>query len=168
MSEKLKVELQDSEGNVYYLHTDSSVVFREDGTPIEDSITALEENIKSLNSKTVWTQLYSGSDKIGSGIKWTNTPFSSYDVVLMNIEVQAKSHTITLITGRIDRAYTETFGYYIADINRVFTLLFATNGRYLSDVNVRMTYGNSSEWTDQTDSVIITKIYGANLFGAVK
>lgn len=57
MSEKLKVELQDSEGNVYYLHTDSSVVFREDGTPIEDSITALEENIKSLNSKSTWTHL---------------------------------------------------------------------------------------------------------------
>lgn len=62
MSEKLKVELQDSEGNVYYLHTDSSVVFREDGTPIEDSITALEENIKSLNSKTVWTHLGIASD----------------------------------------------------------------------------------------------------------
>lgn len=35
MAEKLKVELQDDEGNIYYLHTDASVVFCEDGQTVE-------------------------------------------------------------------------------------------------------------------------------------
>lgn len=38
MAEKLKVELSDDNGNVYYLHTDASVVFCEDGTPVETKL----------------------------------------------------------------------------------------------------------------------------------
>lgn len=40
MPQKLKVELQDENGNVYYLHTAADVVFLEDGTTVEAALEA--------------------------------------------------------------------------------------------------------------------------------
>ena len=40
MPQKLKVELQDENGNVYYLHTAADVVFLEDGTTVEAALDA--------------------------------------------------------------------------------------------------------------------------------
>ena len=38
MPQKLKVELQDENGNVYYLHTAADVIFLEDGTTVEAAL----------------------------------------------------------------------------------------------------------------------------------
>ncbi len=39
MAEKLKLELQDENGNVYHLHTSADIVFLEDGTTVEAALT---------------------------------------------------------------------------------------------------------------------------------
>lgn len=59
MPEKLKVEVQDSEGNVFYMHTAADVVFMEDGTTVEGRIKQLNADLneikESLPSKSLPT-----------------------------------------------------------------------------------------------------------------
>lgn len=48
MSERLKVEVQDSEGNVFYMHTAADVVFMEDGTTVEEKINQLNADLSNM------------------------------------------------------------------------------------------------------------------------
>lgn len=48
MPEKLKVEVQDSEGNVFYMHTAADVVFMEDGTTVEGRIKQLNADFTTV------------------------------------------------------------------------------------------------------------------------
>lgn len=42
MADKLLVELHDEEGNIYYLHTDASIVFCEDGQSVADKLVKMK------------------------------------------------------------------------------------------------------------------------------
>ncbi|SEU24409.1 hypothetical protein SAMN05443270_3788 [Lacrimispora sphenoides] len=53
MSEKLKVELQDSQGNVYYTHTSADVVFLEDGTSVKAKLENLVDKSEGDISETI-------------------------------------------------------------------------------------------------------------------
>ena len=52
MAEKLKVELQDENGNIYYLHTDASVVFCEDGKTVESKLALTVNESDIVNNAT--------------------------------------------------------------------------------------------------------------------
>ena len=52
MAEKLKVELQDENGNIYYLHTDASVVFCEDGTTVAEKLALTLNESDIVNNAT--------------------------------------------------------------------------------------------------------------------
>lgn len=54
MSQKLKVELQDENGNIYYLHTAADVVFLDDGTTVE---AALEKKVTASGGDISNTKL---------------------------------------------------------------------------------------------------------------
>lgn len=54
MSQKLKVELQDENGNIYYLHTAADVVFLDDGTTVE---AALEKKVNASGGDISNTKL---------------------------------------------------------------------------------------------------------------
>lgn len=54
MSQKLKVELQDENGNIYYLHTAADVVYLDDGTTVE---TALEKKVTASGGDISNTKL---------------------------------------------------------------------------------------------------------------
>ena len=54
MSKKLKVELQDENGNIYYLHTAADVVFLDDGTTVE---AALEKKVTASGGDISNTKL---------------------------------------------------------------------------------------------------------------
>lgn len=54
MSQKLKVELQDENGNIYYLHTAADVVYLDDGTTVE---AALEKKVNASGGDISNTKL---------------------------------------------------------------------------------------------------------------
>lgn len=61
MSEKLKVQVQDENGNIFYIHTSADIVFCEDGTSVE---TRLGQKIDSAN--IVQNATTAAADKIPS------------------------------------------------------------------------------------------------------
>lgn len=56
MAEKLYVELQDDEGNVYYLYTSSSTVFCEDGKSVQEKIGTVKGRITTKENLKLVTE----------------------------------------------------------------------------------------------------------------
>lgn len=82
MPNKLKIEVQDSEGNVYYLHTSADVVFLEDGTTVE---TAISEKV----------------EKSGGDIK--DTEVGEFTESVSSWPVPAVGETLKVILGKIKK-----------------------------------------------------------------
>ena len=61
MSELLKVQVQDEEGNIYYMHTSADVVFCEDGTTVEAKL-----NGKFDKTNIVQNAATAAADKVPS------------------------------------------------------------------------------------------------------
>ncbi|MBU9728262.1 hypothetical protein, partial [Diplocloster modestus] len=65
MSEILKIECQDENGNIFYSHTSADVVFCADGETVEQKLAALEEADRNINNNLSWQKL-SESGVVGS------------------------------------------------------------------------------------------------------
>ena len=52
MAEKLLVQLEDSDGNIYYLHTSADVVFCEDGTSVQTKLAQKIEKADIIQNAT--------------------------------------------------------------------------------------------------------------------
>ena len=61
MADKLKVELQDENGNIYYLHTSADVVFCEDGTTVEAKLNGKIDKADIIQNATT-----AATDKVPS------------------------------------------------------------------------------------------------------
>lgn len=61
MADKLKVELQDENGNIYYLHTSADVVFCEDGTTVEAKLNGKIDEADIIQNATT-----AATDKVPS------------------------------------------------------------------------------------------------------
>lgn len=141
MSQLLKVQVQDEEGNIYYIHTSADVVFCEDGATVETKLgqkidkssivqnatTAssekipsaavakiLQEQITELNTKTTWTKFFSGSRAMSdNSTPWNpNLTFASFDIVILDVVMHNHHKLITMYVNHIDnQTFMDSWGY---------------------------------------------------------
>ena len=145
MADKLKVELQDENGNIYYLHTSADVVFCEDGTTVEAKLNGkidkadiiqnattaatdkvpsaavaknLQDQITAQNTKIAWTKLHEGVRAItDNSTPWHPTlTFASFDIVIMDVIMQNHHKMIPFYVGHVDnQTFVDSWGYRFAN-----------------------------------------------------
>lgn len=109
MSQKLKVELQDENGNIYYLHTAADVVYLDDGTTVE---AALEAKVAK-----------SGGDIANTVVSAIDTSTASFPV----LEANDKPRTSL---GKINKWFSDCLAKFAN-----YVLTSAITNQYLNDTS---------------------------------
>ena len=86
MADKLKVELQDENGNIYYLHTSADVVFCEDGTTVEAKLNGKIDEADIIQNATT-----AATDKVPSAAVAKN----------LQDQITAQNTKISVVSGQI-------------------------------------------------------------------
>lgn len=116
MAEKLKVQLEDENGNIYYLHTDASVVFCENGESVQKKL-----NDKIEKSSIVQNATTTATDKVISAAVAKNLQDQiTAQNTKMSIGVVQTLETGTTTSGSIK--YCKKSGMVTFAVNATFGL----------------------------------------------
>lgn len=106
MAEKLKVELQDDKGNIYYLHTGASVVFCEDGSTVQSKLNGMVKKSDIIQNATT-----AATDKVVSGAVAKNL---QDQISEQNTKIIVENKTVQISAGA-DYSYVPyKSGYVLA------------------------------------------------------
>lgn len=148
MAEKLKVELQDDKGNIYYLHTDASVVFCEDGSTVQSKLNGMVKKSDIIQNATT-----AATDKVVSGAVAKNL---QDQISEQNTKIIVENKTVQISAGA-DYAYMSyksgyvlaaakgtTFnGVYvtgIADTGSNYAIFFNTAGQQAASLTINLVW----------------------------
>lgn len=134
MAEKLKVELQDDKGNIYYLHTGASVVFCEDGSTVQSKLNGMVKKSDIIQNATT-----AATDKVVSGAVAKNL---QDQISEQNTKIKRHDDILTMTDG----SYFSTPGAF-----RVQNM----GGLAVLEI-VITTKANIPAWTDVTIGQVLT------------